>query len=70
MAGGDFEAFAKTALGTSDPERIAAFKEAIMACSSAEEDGEYSDEEPASSPGMGKEMMSGKGKGLAALFGK
>ncbi len=67
--GGDFEAFAKTALGTDDPERIAAFKEAVMACMGAEEEGEY-DEEAPSSPGMGGEMASGKGKGLAALFGK
>lgn len=68
----DFEAFAKTALGTDDPERISALKEAIKACSGAEDDGEYDEEEeePKSSPAMGKEMMSGKGKGLAALFGK
>jgi len=70
MMGGDFEEFAKTALGTDDPERLAAFREAVMACMGSEEEGEYDEEEPKSSPGMGKEMASGKGSGLAALFGK
>ena len=64
---GDFEAFAKTALGTDDPARIAAFKEAVMACMGAEEEGEYDEEEAGE---LGGEMASGKGSGLAALFGK
>lgn len=54
----DFEAFAKTALGTDDPERLAAFKEAVMACMSAEEEGEY--EEGAAT---------GEGDAAAMLFG-
>ncbi len=58
---GDFEAFAKTALGTDDPERIAAFKEAVMACMGAEEDGEYD---------VGAEMAEGSGDAMSQLFGK
>lgn len=54
----DFEAFAKTALGTDDPERIAALKQAVMACMDSEEAGEYDDD-----------MASGKGDGLALIFG-
>lgn len=54
----DFEAFAKAALGTDDPERISALKEAVMACMGAEEEGEY--EEPAKGGGMGD---------MALLFG-
>jgi len=61
----DFEAFAKTALGTSDPERIAAFKEAVMACMETEEEGGYEEEE-----GEGHEdMAKGKGPSLSKLFG-
>jgi len=58
----DFEAFAKTALGTDDPERIAAFREAVMACTGAEETGEYDEE-------AGGDMASGTGSTLATLFG-
>jgi hypothetical protein len=61
--GPDFEAMAKVALGTDDPERLAAFKEAVMACMGAEEAGEYEDEE------MGESMASGSGSPMAALFG-
>lgn len=60
----DFEAFAKTALGTDDPERLSAFKEAIMACMSSEESGEY--EAPAAGA---DDMAGGKGPTLKALFG-
>jgi len=60
----DFEAFAKTALGTSDPERIAAFKEAVMACMETEEEGGYEEESA-----EGDEMAKGKGSSLAKLFG-
>lgn len=63
MGSMDFEAFAKTALGTDDPERIAAFKEAIMACMGSEEQGEYDDE------GAEGEMASGSGSMMATLFG-
>ena len=56
---GDFEAMAKIALGTDDPERIAAFKEAVMACMGAEEEGEYDMES----------AMSGEGSAAAQLFG-
>jgi hypothetical protein len=55
---GDFETFAKVALGTDDPERLAAFKEAVMACMSAEEEGEYDEE-----------MAAGEGADLASLMG-
>lgn len=55
---GDFETFAKVALGTDDPERLAAFKEAVMACMGAEEEGEYDEE-----------MAAGEGADLAALMG-
>jgi hypothetical protein len=58
---GDFEAMARVALGTDDPERLAAFKEAVMACMSSEESGEYE--------GMGEEMASGTGASMKALFG-
>lgn len=61
----DFEAFAKTALGTSDPERIAALKEAIMACMGDDEVGEYDEESAEGSDDMAK----GKGKSLSMLFG-
>jgi hypothetical protein len=60
----DFEAFAKTALGTSDPERIAAFKEAVMACMEKEEAGGYDEEAD-----EGDDMAKGKGKSMSLLFG-
>jgi hypothetical protein len=63
----DFEALAKTALGTDDPERIAAFKEAVMACMSDDEEGEYDEAGPDS--GGDADMAKGKGSGLALLFG-
>lgn len=59
----DFEAFAKTALGTDNPEQIEAFKQAIMACMDAEEGGEYEEEAEAGA------APAAKGS-LAALFGK
>ncbi len=62
MMKGDFEAFAKTALGTDDPERLAAFKEAVMACMGAEESGEYEAED-------GEDMSAGTGSTLSKLFG-
>jgi hypothetical protein len=37
--GGAFESYAETALGTGDPEKISAFKEAILACLEEHEDG-------------------------------
>ena len=55
----DFEAFAKTALGTDDPERLAAFKEAVMACYDSGEE----TEEMAPESGEGGE----KG-GISLLF--
>ena len=61
MAGEDFDALAKAALGTDDPERIAALKEAIMACMGAEEEGEY--EEPAAGAGGDMGLLFGGGKG-------
>lgn len=68
----DFEAFAKTALQTDDPERIAAFKEAVKACYEEEENAPASEEtgegEPAGG-GMGGAMKSGKGSMLGKLFG-
>lgn len=60
--GGDFEALAAAALGTDDPERIRAFKEAVMACM----DTDYDDEE---APESGGEMAAGKGATLSKLFG-
>jgi hypothetical protein len=63
----DFESFAKAALGTSDPERIAAFREAVKSCM----EGDYDDEEDSDvDADMGEKMKSGKGKSLALLFGK
>lgn len=61
----DFEAFAKTALGTDDPERIAALKEAVMACMGAEETGEYE-----GGGDVGGDMAKGSGSTMATLFGK
>ncbi len=60
MAGesGEFEAFATQALGTDDPERIAALKEAIMACMDTGKSGGYD-----------KEMAEGEGDGMSMLFG-
>ncbi len=55
---GDFEAFAKVALGTDDPERLAAFKEAVMACQGADAAGEFDEG-----------LAEGEGEGLGALFG-
>lgn len=66
MAGADFEQFAKAALGTDDPARLAAFKEAIMSCMGAEEAGEYEDD---SGMGMGAEMAAGAGPSMKAMFG-
>lgn len=37
--GGAFESYAETALGTGDPEKISAFKEAILACLEERESG-------------------------------
>ena len=55
----DFTAFAKAALGTDDPDRIAALKEAIKAC----EAGEYDEEKeaPAGESDMLSAMMGGGG---------
>lgn len=61
----DFEAFAKTALGTDDPARLAAFKEAVMACMGAEEAGEYDEE----GGDMAAEMSAGAGPSMKAVFG-
>jgi hypothetical protein len=58
----EFAAMAKVALGTDDPERIAALKEAIVICVEEREAGGYEEEE---SEGMG-----GGGMGeMATLFG-
>jgi hypothetical protein len=66
----DFEAFAKTALGTDDPERLAAFKEAIKACYEEEENAPASEEADEGEAGdMGGEMAKGKGSMLGKLFG-
>lgn len=66
----DFEAFAKTALGTDDPERIAAFKEACKACYEDEENAPASEEtDEGESAGMGGAMAKGKGSMLGKLFG-
>lgn len=54
----DFAAFARAALGTSDPDRIAALKEAIVACVEEREAGGY--EEPEGG---------GEGDMLTALVG-
>lgn len=67
----DFEAFAKTALGTDDPERIAALKEAVKACYEDEENAPASEEtdEGESGGGMAGAMSKGKGSMLGKLFG-
>jgi hypothetical protein len=65
----DFEAFAKTALGTDDPERIAAFKEACKACYEDEENAPPSEEAAEGDTGMGGAMAKGKGSMLGKLFG-
>lgn len=59
-ASADFEAFAKVALGTDDPERIAALKEAIMACMGDEEAGEY--DEPTEGGDVAATLFGGLGK--------
>lgn len=58
---GDFDTFAAQALGTDDPAKISALKEAIMACMGAEEEGEYE----ADTEGM----SGGEGADLSLLFG-
>lgn len=59
----DFTAMATAALGTDDPERIAALKEAIMSCMGAEEEGEYEEEPAAEGAGGGDlAMIFGGGK--------
>lgn len=55
---GEFETFASEALGTDDPAKLAALKEAIMACMSTEKMGGYD-----------KGMAEGEGEGLSLLFG-
>lgn len=55
---GDFDALAKVALGTDDPERIAALKEAIKACVADDESGEYD-----------SDVAEGGGEVLSTLFG-
>lgn len=56
----EFAAMAKVALGTDDPERIAALKEAIVICFEEHDAGGYEEEMPAE----------GGGGELATLFGK
>jgi len=65
----DFEAFAKTALGTDDPERIAALKEAVKACYEEEEEETAPESEEADEGDMAGAMKSGKGSMLGKLFG-
>lgn len=64
----DFEAFAKTALGTDDPERIAAFKEACKACYD-ESDGGDDEAAEGDSGDMAGDMAKGKGSMMGKLFG-
>ena len=56
----EFSKFAAEALGTDDPAKIAALKEAIVACVAEQEAGEYEDEE---------EGMPMKKGGMGMLFG-
>jgi hypothetical protein len=66
----DFEAFAKTALGTDDPERLRAFKEAIKICYENEEEAPASEETDEGEGGdMAGAMSKGKGSMLGKLFG-
>jgi len=66
----DFEAFAKTALQTDDPERISAFKEAIKACYEEEENAPASEETDEGEGGdMAGQMAKGKGSMLGKMFG-
>lgn len=55
---GEFETFASEALGTDDPAKLSALKEAIMACMGTEKMGGYD-----------KGMAAGEGEGLSLLFG-
>jgi hypothetical protein len=55
---GEFETFASQALGTDDPAKLSALKEAIMACMGTEKSGGYD-----------KGMAEGEGEGLSLLFG-
>ncbi len=55
---GEFETFAAEALGTDDPAKLSALKEAIMACMGTEKSGGYD-----------KGMAEGEGEGLSLLFG-
>lgn len=55
---GEFETFAAEALGTDDPVKLSALKEAIMACMGTEKSGGYD-----------KGMAEGEGEGLSLLFG-
>ena len=54
----EFQKFAEMALGTSDPARIDALKEAVMACMDTDEEGGYEDEAPA-----------GESSDMALIFG-
>lgn len=54
----EFTEYATKALGTDDPERIAALKEAIVVCVAEQEAGGYEEEEEAPAEG-----------GLSSLFG-
>ena len=64
----EFSEFAAKAIGTDDPDRIAALKEAIVACFEEQESGGYEEEEE--SDEMGKGMGMGKRMGgLSTLFG-
>ena len=55
---GEFERFAAEALGSDDPAKLSALKEAIMACMGTEKSGGYD-----------KGMAEGEGEGLSLLFG-
>lgn len=55
----EFTKFAEMALGTSDPARIDALKEAVMACMDTDEEGGYEDEAPAG----------GESSDMALIFG-
>jgi hypothetical protein len=55
---GEFETFASEALGTDDPAKLSALKEAIMACMGTVKSGGYD-----------KGMAEGEGEGLSLLFG-
>lgn len=53
---GDFEKYAAEALGTDDPAKLSALKEAIMACMETDYESDDAEDGPKSKPGKSADM--------------